>query len=168
MNAPAPYSVASAISFVAEHGVVLASAKGEAPRLVDVIAGESISGHWWSHARANAIYSVLAEVQDSPEILVCKLLKGRITLVHRRLWPALVRLSNRFDLQLIARVAEEHTETGRHIAIETPFPNWVPEGLLEAASIMAEADALALLGQFIPPSPAGKGRSRSRKSQNAG
>ncbi len=166
MNALPPYSVVSAISFVAEHGVVLASAKGQAPRLIDAIAGEVILGHWWSHSRANAIYNVLTEVQDSPEVLVCRLLKGKITLVHRRLWAALARLADRFEPGQIARVVEEHTETGRHATAETPFPNWVPAGLLEAASALSEADALALIGHYIPASRSVRGRWRPGTAPN--
>ncbi len=35
-----------AIAFVREHGVVLVSAKGPVPRLVEAIAGETIRGSW--------------------------------------------------------------------------------------------------------------------------
>ena len=59
---------ASAIAFVEAHGVVLASAKGPVPRLIEAIAGEPITGNWWSHPRANAIYNVLAEVSESEQV----------------------------------------------------------------------------------------------------
>ena len=49
-------AVADALAFIDTHGVVLASAKGPAPRLIDAIAGEAIAGNWWIHPRAGEIY----------------------------------------------------------------------------------------------------------------
>jgi hypothetical protein len=137
---------AQALAFVAQHGIVLASARGAAPRLIDAIAGESIAGNWWSHPQANTIYNVLAEVQASDDILVCRLIGGEITLVHRRLWPALVRAAETFAPQRIARVSEEHTASGRHAVHETPFPQWVPADVLEQAQVLSQEQALRALG----------------------
>jgi hypothetical protein len=81
-------AVAIALGFVELHGVVLASAKGPAPRLVEAIAGEPIPGNWWSHPKAHCIYDVLAQVRESEQVLVCRLINGKLTLIHRRLWPA--------------------------------------------------------------------------------
>jgi hypothetical protein len=135
-----------AIAFVEQHGVVLASARGAAPRLIDAIAGEVIAGNWWSHPQANTIYNVLTQVQASEDILVCRLLGGKITLVHRRLWPALVRAAHTFAPQRIARVAEEHTASGRHVLRETPFPQWVPADVLQQSQTFSEEQALRALG----------------------
>ena len=52
----------SALAFIASNGIVLVSAKGPVPRLIDVVAGAPISGNWWSHPRASHIYNVLVEV----------------------------------------------------------------------------------------------------------
>jgi hypothetical protein len=38
---------------------------------------------------------VTRAVRDSDDVLVCRLIKGKITFVHRRLWPALVRAAGR-------------------------------------------------------------------------
>jgi hypothetical protein len=137
---------AQTLAFVAQHGVVLASARGAAPRLIDAIAGEVIAGNWWSHPQANTIYNVLTEVQASEDILVCRLLGGKITLVHRRLWPALVRAADTFAPQRIARVREEHTASGRHVVHETPFPQWVPVDVLQQSQALSEEQALRALG----------------------
>lgn len=137
---------AQALAFVAQHGVVLASARGSAPRLIDAIAGEVIAGNWWSHPQAHTIYNVLTEVQASEDVLVCKLLGGKITLVHRRLWPALVRAADTFAPQRIARVSEEHTASGRHVVQETPFPQWVPVDVLQQSQALSEEQALRALG----------------------
>lgn len=57
-----------AIAFVREHGVVLVSAKGPVPRLVEAIAGEPIRGSWWAHPKGHQIFSVLQAVADSEEV----------------------------------------------------------------------------------------------------
>ena len=147
--------VARALAFVETHGVVLASARGAAPRLIDAIAGETIVGNWWSHPKANAIYAVLERASTSPDVLSCRLVDGKVTLVHRRLWPALVRIADRFAPQRIAQVRNEHTAAGHHVAQHVPFPEWVPADVSrEAARIDADA-ALAAIGAWLPAAAAG-------------
>jgi hypothetical protein len=139
----------AAIEFVRVHGIVLASAKGPAPRLIDAIAGEAIHGNWWSHPRGSFIYNTLAAVRESDEVLVCRLLGGKITLVHRRLWPALVRVAHRFDPARLAQVSEEHTSNGRHARSELAFPLWVPAEVRETAARLSENQALEELGYAV-------------------
>jgi hypothetical protein len=142
-------SVSQALEFVRAHGIVLVSAKGSAPRLIDAILGEAIAGNWWAHPGANPIYNVLSEVTDSEDILVCRLLKGKVTLVHRRLWPALVRAAPNFEPSQLAQVREEHTSTGRHVTREVPFPAWVPPLVQKEAELLSEKDAFASLGPAV-------------------
>jgi hypothetical protein len=115
-----------ALAFVRKHGVVLASAKGDAPRLTDAIVGEAIKGSWWAHRKSHDIYAILGAVSDSDQVLVCRLIDGKVTLVHRRFWPFLVRLAKRFAPEQLAQVREEHTPSGRHVSHVVPFPQWVP------------------------------------------
>ena len=138
-------SADDALAFIELHGIVLVSAAGAAPRLVDAIAGETVRGSWWGHPRGREIFRVLSAVQDSGEVLACRLLAGKLTLVHRSRWPALVRLAGRFAPAQLARVAEEHTASGRHVAHELPFPDWVPADVVRAAALLTEAEAQALL-----------------------
>jgi hypothetical protein len=149
MNKTPPDAIDAAVAFVAEHGVVLASARGEAPRLVDFIAGEQIVGNWWSHRRAKEVYNVLASVQESTDVLTCRLLDGKITLVHRRLWPALVRLAGRLEPRQVARVSEQHSVKGHHVKLEVPFPEWVPANVLREAASLPEVAALESLGRWL-------------------
>jgi len=139
---------AKALAFVEEHGVVLVSAKGPVPRLTEAIAGEPIKGSWWGHPRSHQIFAILEAVTESEDILVCRLVKGKITLVHRRLWPALVRLAARFPPDQIAKVRQEHTASGRHVNKEVPFPQWVPPEVMKQAKSISEADAIAALGEW--------------------
>jgi hypothetical protein len=138
-----------AMAFVAAHGVVLLSAKGPVPRLTEAIAGEPIKGSWWANAQSHHIFNVLQSLEESPDILICRLVNGKLTLVHRRLWPALVRLAHRFDAGRIARVRQQHTASGKHVNQEEPFPQWVPPGLSGQASALTEEQAARALGDWL-------------------
>lgn len=76
----------SAIAFLRSRGAVTVT------DLASHIAGEQIRGSWWGHPKAQEIYRLLGELLDHPDVLCCKLINGKDTLVHRRLWPALVRV----------------------------------------------------------------------------
>src|SRR6266850_4468735 len=131
------------MAFVHEQGVVLVAGKGAVPRLTEVIVGEPIKGSWWAHPKSHQIFAILRVVTDSKEILVCRLVDGKVTLVHRRLWPALVRVAGRFRPDQIAQVREEHTPSGRHATWVVPFPKWVPDEVKEEAKSISEPEALA-------------------------
>ncbi len=62
-----------AISFIKKHGVVLASAKGPAPRLTEAIVNGPIKGSWWAHPKSHQIFAVFQAVRHSKDILVCRL-----------------------------------------------------------------------------------------------
>lgn len=147
---PAVASAAAALAFVEQHGVVLVSAKGPAPRLTDAIAGEPVSGSWWGHAKGKLIFAILGELAQHEDVLVCRLGAGKLTLVHRRLWPALVRASGRFKAGQLAQVREQHSPSGKHITADTPFPLWVPADVAARAADLSEEQALAALGAFAP------------------
>jgi len=157
-------------SFVQKHGVVLVSGKGPVPRLTETIVGEPIAGSWWSHPKAREIFAVLQAVVESDEVLACRLVEGKVTLVHRRLWPALVRVAARFPKNHVAQVREEHTASGHHVNREVPFPKWVPVEVREIAKVMSEEEALDSLGPWtaLPETasrrPAASTSSRKRKS----
>ncbi len=163
-------TIDQAKSFVQKHGVVLASGKGPVPRLAEAVVSEPITGSWWSHPKAHEIFTVLQAVVESGDVLVCRLVEGKVTLVHRRLWFALVRVAERFPKNYVAQVREEHTASGRHVNREIPFPKWVPVEVRERAKLMSVEEALGALGPWTalpdPKSkrPAAGPSSRKRKS----
>jgi hypothetical protein len=79
-----------------EHGMLLASARGPIPNVAEIVAGEPIKGSWWGHPAGHDIFGVLNDLAASPDVVRLRLVRGKVTLVHRRLWPALVRLESRF------------------------------------------------------------------------
>ncbi len=138
-----------AVAFVERHGVVLQAARGSVPSLAEAVAGGPIRGSWWGHAKGRDIYQAAAAVGDSPDVLVCKLVDGKITYVHRRLWPALVKLASRFPRAQLARVWDEHTPTGAHRSRRQPFPKWVPPDVAREAQRLPAAEAEALLSPLL-------------------
>lgn len=140
---------AQALSFVATQGVVLVSAKGPVPRLTEAIVGQPIRGSWWSHRQSHYIFSVLQTVAKSPDVLVCRLVQGHVTLVHRRLWPAMVKLAGEFKPDQLTQVRQEHTLSGKHVNHLVQYPKWVPHEVLEEAKHLAESDARAQLRQIL-------------------
>jgi hypothetical protein len=135
-----------ALAFVRRHGVVLESAAGPVPSLASAIAGERIRGSWWAHPRSHEIFAVTGAVRGSADVLVCRLVDGKISYVHRRLWPALVRSARRLPRKRLAQVRELHTASGRHVAKEVAFPKWVPREVAREALQLSEEAALAELG----------------------
>jgi len=136
------------LAFVRAQGIVLQSARGPAPSLAEQIAGEPIRGSWWAHPKGKEIFRAAARVTDSGEVLVCRLVQGKVTYVHRRLWPALVRLAARFPPEAIAQITEEHTASGRHRQVVVPFPDWVPPDVKREASALGAAEAEAQLAAW--------------------
>jgi hypothetical protein len=139
-----------ALAFVKKHGIVLERARGPVPCLVDAIAGEPVRGSWWAHARAHHIFEVLGAVADSQDVLRCRLVSDKITYAHRHIWPALVRLSDRIGEGRLDRQAQEHTATGAHRTVTTPFPKWVPTDVMTAAKKLDNAKALVMIAPFVP------------------
>ena len=103
-----------AIRFVKKHGVILESAHGPVPNLAETVTGERIRGSWWAHPKSQDIFRLTRAVRDSDDILVCRLVLGKITYVHRRLWPALVQLAKQFGNERLGRIQEIHTARGEH------------------------------------------------------
>ena len=141
--------VARAHAFVAQHGIVLQSSRGPVPSFAAFVAGEPIRGSWWAHPAAHRIYALAEAVIDSGDVLVCRLVEGKVTYVHRRLWPALVKLASRFDRERLAKAWSEHTPSGAHVAKRLAYPRWVPADTRAAAARLtreqAEADLQAVL-----------------------
>lgn len=139
---------AEALEYVRAQGVVLESATGPVPSLADVIAGAPIRGSWWGHARGREIFALTRAVRDSPDVLVCRLVDGKVTYVHRRLWPALVRVADRFPRKHLAKVHEKHTASGKHVNEHVAFPGWVPQEVTAEARGLDEPAALGELGDW--------------------
>jgi hypothetical protein len=145
-----------ALSFVKTHGVVLESARGLVPSLAEAVAGEPIRGSWWSHPKSNEIFLCSRAIRASPDVLVCRLVGGKVTYVHRRLWPALVRLAEHLNPARLAAIREVHTPSGKHKIETTPFPDWVPKKVIREAMRLTDEEAARLLPVASSAKPSGR------------
>ncbi len=151
-----------AIAFVRRHGVVLQAARGPVPSLAEAIADGPIRGSWWGHAKGRVIFHAAQAICESPEVLVCKLIDGKVTYVHRRLWPALVKLAPRFRKSQLAKVWDEHTKSGAHASRRIAFPEWVPSEVLREAEALSIAEAEQLLPALLSGESVKKRKIRRR------
>lgn len=124
-------------------------AKGLVPNVVEAITGEPVKGSWWGHSKGREIFRILQDLHASTEILVCRLVAGKVTFVHRRLWPALVRVAEHFPAQRLAQVHEEHTAAGHHVTHDVMFPKWVPSEVIKQARQLDEREAFRALGTWV-------------------
>jgi hypothetical protein len=138
-----------ALSFVEAKGIVLESAHGRAPTFVDFAAGERIT-RWWSHPKARSIFALTRVIRDLDEVLTCRLIDHKVTYVHHRLWPALVKLSGEWDERDLAAIREEHLPDGKHQIIVTEFPRWVPAEVLANSKRLTQREAKSSLAQLFP------------------
>jgi hypothetical protein len=104
----------------------------ELPSVAALVAGGEVRGSWWSHPRSHAIFAALEELAGWRDALSVKLVLGKDTLVHRRLWPALLAVGRSGEdwqrralgagpARLLARLEREGElrgagETGKELA----------------------------------------------------
>ena len=122
------------------------SARGPVPNLAEAIAGAPIRGSWWGHPQSHHMYGLFEGVCGSGQVLVCRLVGGKVTFIHRRLWPALVRLADQLPKRGLAAVRDEHTARGNHRTVVTRFPLWVPGAVLRQAKRLSEVEAVRKFG----------------------
>jgi len=143
------FEASDAMRELATRGMLLESARGPLPNVAEMIAGEPIRGSWWSNPRSHEIFAAINALADSPDVVRTRLVNGRVTLVHRNVWPALVRLADRFTPARLAAIDEEHTNSGAHRVTERPFPDWVPDDARRAATELTVEAALAILPECL-------------------
>jgi hypothetical protein len=82
-----------ALAMLRGSGVMTLVPAGHVPSLVQEVCGGPVQGSWWAHPQGHLIYAIASALEDSPGVLGLKLLDGKMTFVHRSLWPALVRFA---------------------------------------------------------------------------
>ncbi len=92
MGAPNSPARRKAWSLLSRHGLLLAS-DADLPSVAGLVAGGPVRGSWWSHPRSHEIFAVSESLSHHADVLVTKLLAGKVTFVHRKLWPALLAVA---------------------------------------------------------------------------
>ena len=119
MAAPS-IGLADALGTLERDGLLLLS-DTSLPSLAALVAGEPIRGSWWGHRSGAAIFAVATELDAHADVATAKLLGGKVTFVHRRLFATLASVgAARAPWQtagldepaaaLLARVIERGTE----------------------------------------------------------
>jgi hypothetical protein len=148
-----------ALGFVRANGITLESGHGPVPSLARTIAGEAIRGSWWAHPKGPVIFVCSRAIRESKDVLVCRLVEGKVTYVHKRLWPALVRLARPLGARRLSAIQEVHTTSGKHLFETTAFPKWVPPVVGRAAArLTLEQAAETLASAGLRTTPVGRGR----------
>jgi len=137
-----------ALRFIAKHGIVLEAARGPVPNLLEAALGGRPRGSWWGDRRGKEFFWLTRAVRASRDVLVCRLVAGKVTYVHRRLWPALARLQHRFGRAALQALREVHTASGAHRVTLTPFRRHMPRRVLTAGAKLTAQRALAALGSW--------------------
>ena len=65
---------------------------------------------------------------------MCKLVLGKTTLIHRRLWPALIALAGTKRNRGLDRVHQQHQPAGEHRNVIETWPEWLPAAAHQKAA----------------------------------
>lgn len=56
------------------------------PSVCTLITGAPLGGSWWSHPLGQVIFQVNERLDDHKNVQIMKLISGKVTFVHRKLW----------------------------------------------------------------------------------
>lgn len=73
------------------YGILLLS-DPHLPSLVSLVVGQPVRGSWWGHAMGQVIYKLASQLGDDPNVIATKLISGKVTFVHKKLWSQVVRV----------------------------------------------------------------------------
>jgi hypothetical protein len=68
------------------YGLLLES-DSKLPSVVTLVAGKPIAGSWWGHPSGGAIYREVNKLADRSDVVLLKLLNGKVTFVLNTFWP---------------------------------------------------------------------------------
>lgn len=113
------------------------------PCLATLVAGEPIRGSWWGHPAGKAIYALADELQRRPDVMVVKLVGGKLTYVHERLWPALLAVAMANEPWQLAKLSPESkwllsriAAQGRIRLDQMLHADWAARDLARAAKLL--------------------------------
>lgn len=98
------------------------------PSVATLVTGTSIRGSWWSHPMAHTIFAVNEMLEDHKDVLITKLLCGKVTFVHRKLWP---------QIYAVANACEDWQTRGLSTAAKALFKRVQSDGSLDTSQLPA-------------------------------
>jgi hypothetical protein len=148
---PLSTRAAATLAWIRDRGVVLQSARGPVDNVAEFIAGEPIRGSWWGHPAGKEIYAVLSELEDHRDLVSTRLINKKVTVLHARVWPSVVRVSDELGVERLAAIHSEHTASGAHHSFEVAYPSWVPAATMLEAASLSVTEAFANLPRCLRP-----------------
>ena len=88
------------------YGLLLESDKF-LPSVVGTITGKKISRSWWGHKKGNEIFRALHELSDRKDVLMTKLISGKVTFIHKKLWMDFLTVANSNELWQLEALSNE-------------------------------------------------------------
>lgn len=88
--------VARVLEALRDHGL-LPLTDTRLPSLTTIVAGEPVRGSWLAHPRSHIIYEVATRLEAHPDVVDARLVSGKVTYIHQRLWPALLGVATARD-----------------------------------------------------------------------
>lgn len=85
-------SAEACLAFLTQHGLLMKT-DARLPSVTTMVVGEAVSGSWWTHPMAHTIFFNLRDLEAHPDVLLLKLVAGKDTFVHRRLWPEIAAIA---------------------------------------------------------------------------
>lgn len=64
------------------------------PSVATIVAGGPVKGSWWGHASGHSIFNTAEALEEHPDVAIAKLVDGKVTYVHRKLWGALMAVGS--------------------------------------------------------------------------
>ena len=89
MMAEPPPKFKECMQALSRHGLLMLQ-DARLPSVTTIVVGAPVKGSWWGHARGHAIFNASQRLEEHADVAVAKLVDGKVTYIHRRLWPALV------------------------------------------------------------------------------
>jgi len=86
-----------ALRWIRRHGIATMTPTPRFQSLVAEVAGGPVRGSWWGHPKGKVMFRLAESLHDSPESTSAKLVDGKVTFLHRALWPALARVVTDVD-----------------------------------------------------------------------
>lgn len=80
------------------------------PSLVSIIVGQPLKSSWWGHRLGHTIFAVASKLEEHPDVTVTKFLGGKVTFVHKNLWPELYAIGLDCEKHSLEKASKEARE----------------------------------------------------------
>jgi hypothetical protein len=115
------------------------------PSVTGFVAGDVGGRSWWAHPQAKQMYGLSCSLRDHPDVLMVKLVSGKVTAIHRPLWPAILAIGTGREpwqmdwLSKEARALLKKTDSGKKVeASGDPVRELEARLLVHATSVHTE------------------------------